>query len=611
MNVWGFLVVRGSLLRWRVQWCIVEEMFFFERVMDGRWYRLVAQSVWDPRKKQPVSRQVVLGPADPAPVADLSKTRTVGTKRVGDVGALGWVAEQLDIVRLIDEACGHAVATTTGPSVGELALAVAVQRACAPGAKRDLAAFLASSVPRVSCLPAERFTGQAFHRAAAGATTDHLERAQLAIAQAAVTRFGLSADVLAFDSTNFDTHIATTTAGDLARRGRAKSKRHDLRVVGVGVLVSETGHVPLLHRTYPGNSSDQAVLTSCLEGLAQLHDALDAAEGGARKSGRTIVRDGRFWSAQLELDLERARYHSLISLPMSHTAAAQALVWAAGRGRMRSLTGTLQDVRAARLVARVGALDRTLVVVESQELLRGQKRGIAIALRKATTELRTLARRVHAGKLDRATLEARVQKTLGREHLADFVVTTIGGSATRPTLQWDVDAARRHELERTRLGKRVLCTTRTPWSTERIVHAYRGQWKVDELFRRAKRGGVVPWGPSYQWADASLQLHTFATVLGLTLVALAQLALPSRQSAPAFMRMLGEIEATQVRTDTGRPGRRPTVLLAPDLTPIQKKAVQVFELARWLPTLSSTRSESTDRQRENAPVEASEVRKSG
>jgi hypothetical protein len=36
----------------------------------------------------------------------------------------------------------------------------------------------------------------------------------------------------------------------------------------------------------------------------------------------------------------------------------------------------------------VGKLDRTLVVVESEELLEGQKRGIAVALRKAKVELR-------------------------------------------------------------------------------------------------------------------------------------------------------------------------------------------------------------------------------
>src|ERR1700675_3687379 len=119
--------------------------------------------------------------------------------------------------------------------------------------------------------------------------------AQVALAKAAVARFKLSTDVLAFDTTNFDTHIATTTPGELARRGHAKSKRSDLRVVGLGVLVSETGHVPLLHRTYPGNGSDQGVLAACLGGLAQLHEALDSGEARARPAQRTLVRDRGVW----------------------------------------------------------------------------------------------------------------------------------------------------------------------------------------------------------------------------------------------------------------------------------------------------------------------------
>lgn len=560
-------------------------MFFFERLVDGRKYRVAADSVWDSRTKQPVSRQVLLGPAGRAPVADLARTRTIGTRRVGDVGGLGWVADQLNVVRHLNEAFA-AGAVWSGPSAGELILAVAVQRACAPGSKRALATFLAESVPRVSCLPAERFSGQAFYRVAAGLTAAQLEQAQIAIAREAVARFALSTDVLAFDSTNFDTHIATTTPGDLARRGHAKSKRRDLRVVGLGVLVSETGHVPLLHRTYPGNSSDQAVLASCLEGLGHLHEALDDGEG--RPGQRTVVRDGGFWSEQLELDLEIAGYHSLISLPLSHSAAAQALAYAAGRGRMKRLRGRLKDVRAARLEVQVGTLDRTLVVIESQELLRGQKRGIAVALRHAQVELRTLRRRAEARRITRDIVATRVQKILAREHLAEFVVVTIGGRPKKPSLRWRVDAARRRTLERTRLGRRVLCTDRKFWSTERIVTAFRGQWNVEELFRRAKKGGLVPWGPSYQWADPSLRLHTFATVLGLMLIALAKLALGTRQSARAMMKDLADIKATLARTSTGHQGRRPTVMIPPELSPAQRKAVNTFELARWMPTLSST-----------------------
>jgi len=473
--------------------CYMKNMHVFDREVTGRRYRIAAQSVWDAEAGRSVARQVVLGPADPPRRADLGATQTVGTLAVGDVGALTWVAEQVDLVGIIDRACGVRGAKD-GPSVGEMVVAVAVQRACLPGPKRDLAQFLDGCVPRVSCLPAARFTGQVFHRLASQVTEEALEAAQVALARRAVERFELSADVLAFDTTNFDTHIATTTPGELARRGHAKSKRGDLRVVGLGLLVSETGHVPLLYRTYPGNGSDQGVFAQCLAGLGKLHAALDAGEGRRTPAARTVVRDGGFWSPQLELELELeldgVGYYSLISLPLGHGAAEQALEHAARRGAMKHLKGGYRHVRAARLRATVGELGRTLVVVESQELLAGQKRGIAAALSRAKRELRALERRGHAGRVQRSRVEAVLAKVLRREHLAQFVITHVGGDAERPTFRWHVDKTKRRQLQKTRLGRRVLCTDRHTWSTERIVSAFRGQWNVEELFRRAKRGGL-------------------------------------------------------------------------------------------------------------------------
>lgn len=565
----------------------MKEMNIFERTVGGRRYRVASQSVWDPVRQRPFARQAVLGPADPPPVADLGSVRTTGRRRIGDVGALVWVAEQLDLVKLIDQACALG-APKDGPTIGEMVLAVAIQRACVPSAKRHLTAFLESCLPRVSCLPTSAFSGQEFHRWAAQVGDEQLEKAQIEIARAAVRRFELTADVLAFDTTNFDTHIATTTAGELARRGHAKSKRSDLRVVGLAVLASETGHVPLLHRTYPGNGSDQSVLASCLDGLGRLHAALSDAEQRGPGACRTLVRDGGSWSEQLELDLDVEGYYNLISLPLSHGASQAALEHAARRGSMKGIGGKLGGVRAARLRARVGELDRTLVVVESEELLRGQKRGIAVALRKARKELRKLERLAASGRIQREPLENRVRKALQREHLSQFVAATVQEKGGKVSFQWHVDAARRRLLERTRLGRRVLCTDRHMWSTGRIVHAFRGQWNVEELFRRAKKGGVVPWGPSHQWADGSLRLHTFATVIGLTLVGLARAALGGGKSARSMMQMLAGIEATMVQVRTKERGRRATVLIAPETTAEQRKAVLTLDLGRWLPTLLSS-----------------------
>src|SRR6202050_5574921 len=76
----------------------MKDMHVFEREVNGRRYRIAAQSVWDPARGRSVARQTVLGPATAAPVADLGATRTVGTQAVWDVGALILVAEQLDLI---------------------------------------------------------------------------------------------------------------------------------------------------------------------------------------------------------------------------------------------------------------------------------------------------------------------------------------------------------------------------------------------------------------------------------------------------------------------------------------------------------------------------------
>jgi hypothetical protein len=55
-----------------------------------------------------------------------------------------------------------------------------------------------------------------------------------------------------------------------------------------------------------------------------------------------------------------------------------------------------------------------------------------------------------------------------------------------------------------------------------------------------------------------------------------------------MMKMLSDVKATLVRVRTNERGRRATVMLGPDLSPEQRRAVDTFELGRWMPTLLSS-----------------------
>ena len=61
-----------------------------------------------------------------------------------------------------------------------------------------------------------------------------------------IERFGLDVSAVALDMTNFATYIDTgNDKADLAQRGKAKQKRADLRLVGLGLVVTRDGGIPL------------------------------------------------------------------------------------------------------------------------------------------------------------------------------------------------------------------------------------------------------------------------------------------------------------------------------------------------------------------------------
>ncbi|MGH3934276.1 MAG: hypothetical protein ACRDS1_04750 [Pseudonocardiaceae bacterium] len=80
------------------------------------------------------------------------------------------------------------------------------------------------------------------HTAETGALTE-IERR---ITRRVIEIFGLDISSLALDMTNFATYIdSTNTAAPIARRGKAKQKRSDLRLVGLGLV-----RLPIPHRVH-------------------------------------------------------------------------------------------------------------------------------------------------------------------------------------------------------------------------------------------------------------------------------------------------------------------------------------------------------------------------
>jgi transposase len=127
----------------------------------------------------------------------------------------------------------------------------------------------ATSLPRWLGLSAQQFSVPRFWDNIKLLGEKQIAAISEALAQRLLETFHLDVNSLLFDCTNFDTFIDTENLSQLPKRGHAKSKRNDLRIVGLALLVSIDFRVPLLWKVYPGNQHDSVTFAQVLQELTQ------------------------------------------------------------------------------------------------------------------------------------------------------------------------------------------------------------------------------------------------------------------------------------------------------------------------------------------------------
>jgi hypothetical protein len=90
-----------------------------------------------------------------------------------------------------------------------------------------------------------------------------------------VTGFGLDLQGLVLDMTNFATFIDTgNTQAPIAQRGKAKQHRTDLRLVGLALVVTRDGGVPIISHAYPGDRPDVTQFSVVVDALVARYRGL-------------------------------------------------------------------------------------------------------------------------------------------------------------------------------------------------------------------------------------------------------------------------------------------------------------------------------------------------
>jgi transposase len=552
--------------------------------ISGKTYYYLVESARVGGRPRIVSQQY-LGPADEV-TARLAGSAAGEPDRsrhlaFGDLAAVWGMLDRLGYAGIVDEVTGGRRADANAGVGTYLALACA-NRVVAPRSKLAFADWWSATAgARVTRVPWAALDHRRFWDAMGAVDQAALTSIERRLAAAMAAGFGLGLSSMALDMTNFATYIDTgNEKAPVAQRGHAKQKRTDLRLVGLGMVVTRDGGVPLVGHAYPGNRNDVTIFPEVVDelvaryrGLAAEDQDLTVAFDAGQNSADNFT---HLVSAGLQFvgSLPPSDYPDLLALPSSRLTPVDA-------ERFPGLTG--HDTRAEAL-----GTERRVILTHSVTLHAKQSRGFDQTTGKAVRKLAELAARLERGRTrrDKAAVEAEITKITRPRWLNRVITTTLAGDKpSQLRLTWTVDDAARAELEAELFGKRILVTSRDDWTAPEVVVGYRSQADAEAGFRQLKDPRVVSFSPMHHWTDQKIRVHVSYCVTALAIAHLMRRQARHEGLDLSVRVLLAELAGIQETvllypSTGGRPRAR---RMLTEMTPTQQRLYEIFGLDRYAP----------------------------
>jgi len=473
--------------------------------------------------KPRIVHQTYLGTAER--VADLVRDRAApvplsATMRDFGLPAALWQAAQKTGVWTLLQSLWPT--SRSGPSPAHYLLLAAIHRICRPGPKTEVADWYDKTVLSSWWdVAPERFSSQAFWDAfeeilpedLPASEPDPLDQAQVQLLALWKAKQLVSRRLLAYDTTNFFTYIASTnTRNQLPQRGHNKQGRHNLRQVGLSYVLDSENGVSLCHHVYPGNVADSEEFPVA---LARITAMLDSNQ--IPRETVTLVMDKGAAALANTVALQEAGLGWISALPWNQ---APAEFREQAREQLPLCSSRQPGVRAGAQKLLVHGREYLCVLKHSAPFASEQLHSLTTHLAKVMQSLRHLAKELNKpqARWREDQIRNKIARWLSGQFLDQLIHYELQQQDGRWRLQFDFDQAAFNQLMEHRLGRTVLLTNRLDWSAEEVVSAYDGQQPVEQVFRGLKDGDWLGWGPMHHWTDRKIRIHAFYCMLGISLL---------------------------------------------------------------------------------------------
>jgi len=472
-----------------------------------------------------VVNQIYIG--SPKRVASLvsAEPRQDVRLRVEEFGAL-WLAHKMDrgvdLASIVDEEVPR-LPKETGPSVGEYFLYCVFNRMCEARSKNRLAEwYRRTAVQQIRPVDIDELTSQRYWEKWDRVDEQALEK----IARRFFARIweleSPAADCLLFDTTNYYTFMASDTESDLARRGKNKEGRHNLRQIGLGLLVARDSRLPLFYRTYPGNLHDSKLFGKVMDEMFAMVCGLNRT-----KDRLTVVIDkGMNAEGNYAWIDEHSRMHFVTTYStyfaeeLAVTPLAQFEPVDIEKNKRLVANDKQQDrLLAFRTSGEYWGKERTVVVTHNPITARKQNYTLDSKLETVRQELLEMRAKVR----ERAphwrkpnAIDERYLRLCERLHIPiDLYVIDFSSTKDGMEMSFRKDAYR-VARKRAGFGRNIIITDNTDWTTAQIVQASLDRWQVEDRFRQSKDDELVSTRPVRHWTDSKIRCHLFTCVVAMT-----------------------------------------------------------------------------------------------
>lgn len=566
--------------------------FIVGKKQDGKTYYYLAESARVGGKPRIVSQRYLgsaeeiaqrlseAGPGEP------DRSRHLA---FGDIAAVSEMLGRLGVAAIVDEIVG-ARRSDAGASVGTYIALATLNRVVDPCSKLAFSEWWGKTAgDRWVKVPPGALDHRRFWDAMDQISETDLVEIERRIVTAMVERFEIDLSGLVLDMTNFATWIdSANDRAPIAQRGHSKQKRNDLRICGLGLVVSKDGGVPLVSHAYPGNKPDVTQFSQMVEELVARFSSLVDEEETSPAERLTLVYDaGQNSEDNYEVLDASTLLHFVGSLPPSDHPELLAVAMSRYEVVDQEALPGLVAFETEKVVF---GKRRRLVCCHSAGLHEKQSRGFTQTLAKAHRQLAAVRARLARGKTRKGKekVEAEIASILAPRWVSRVVVTTLtGDSPQQLRLAFHTDENARAALEEEIFGKRILFTDKTiaQASTRTIVSDYRSQEVVEGDFRQMKDPSVVSFSPMFHFTESKIRVHVFYCVLAL-MVAKLMVREAERAgmhlSVRALLESLAGIEETLLlyQGERGRPRAR---RMLTEMDPTQSRLYDLFGLDAYAP----------------------------